>query len=101
MNKSIRDILIVSSLIHTSGFEGGYINDEKVNECIMDMYLYMLYNGINNDAKKEEYFKKFENGYRELNEEQQEIVKQEYNNIIETQDKERKKVKKKGMRKYE
>ena len=101
MKKSVRDILITSALLKTTEFEGGCINDDRVLECIMDMYFYMLYNGIGNDPKKEEYFREFEKKYNNLNKEQQEIVKQEYIDIIETQNKNREKVKKKGNDKYE
>ena len=103
MKKNIMDILIASSLLKTSEFEGGYINDEKVMECLMDMYFYMLYNGVGNDQKTEEYFNEFEKKYRNLNNEQQEEIKKEYLDIIEAQNKnrEKEKVKKKGMNKYE
>ena len=103
MKKNTIDLLIASSLLHTSEYGGYFINDERVQECLMDMYFYMLYNGMDNDEKKEEYFNEFENKYNKLNKEQQEQVKQEYVNIIETQKKkkEKEKVKKKGMNNYE
>ena len=103
MNKSILNLLMASSLLHTNEYGGYFINDDRVQECIMDMYFYMLYNGANNEDKKEEYFNEFEKKYNELNKEQQELVKNEYVDIIETQNKnrEKEKVKKKGMNKYE
>ena len=100
MNKSVRDILIASSLIRTSEYDGNIIIDEKVSECIMDMYFYMLY-FINNDSKKEEYFREFESKYQKLNKKQQEIVRDEYIDIIKTQKKNKEKVKKKGLINYE
>ncbi len=95
MKKSVSDILTTSALLNTAQFEGGCINDDRVFECIMDMRFYMLYNGIGNEEKKEEYLNEFGEKYNNLNEEQQEQVKKEYKDIIEAQD--RGKVKKKGM----
>ena len=101
MKKSIMDLLITSSLLNKSEYGGYFINDEKVMECLMDMYFYMLYNGVGNDSKTEEYFSEFEKKYRNLNKEQQEIIKNDYTEIIESQNKNRDTVKKKGMNKYE
>ena len=101
MNKSIMNILLTSSILGTHEYEGYLINDERVLECVMDMYFYMLYSGVDNDEKKEEYFNEFGKKYEKLNAEQKDLVKQEYMNIIETQNKNRGKVKKKGMIDYE
>ena len=103
MNKNILNLLMASSLLNTNEYGGYFINDERVQECIMAMYFYMLYNGANNEEKKEEYFNEFENKYNKLNKEQQEQVKKEYIDIIETQNRnrEKEKVKKKGMINYE
>ena len=92
MKKSTMDVLLTSALLGTHEYEGYFINDEKVSECIMDMYFYMLY-GLDNIEKKEEYFHEFEKKYKELNKEQQEFVKKEYNDIIEKQKKNREKEK--------
>ena len=103
MNKETRDILLTSVLLHTdkniNDYSGPYINDKDVNECIWNMYFYMLCSGANEEEKKEEYFRKFNESYRKLNQEQQQMVKQEYIDIIKTQDKN--KIKKKGNDKYE
>ncbi len=103
MKKGTIDLLITSALLNKSEYGGYFINDEKVMECLMDMYFYMLYNGVGNDQKTEEYFNEFEKKYRNLNKEQQEEIKKEYLDIIEAQNKnrEKEKVKKKGMNKYE
>ena len=103
MQKSTRDLLVAMSMIGTFDFMGEYIEDQEVNECIMDMYFYMLYGGIENEEKREEYFKEFEKKYNALNKEQQELVKNDYISIIEAQEKnrEKEKIKKKGMRDYE
>ena len=94
--------MLLGTLLLTSNEYGGtWIDDENVNECLVDMYFYMLYNGENNELKKEKLFHEFEKKYNELNKEQQEMVKQEYINIIETQEKNRRKVKRKGMNNYE
>lgn len=101
MKKKTMDLLMTMSLLGTGEYAGYYPNDERVIECIMDMYFYMLYNGIDNDLKKEEYFNEFEKKYHNLNEEQQEEVRKEYISIIEAQNKNKEKVKKKGMKNYE
>ena len=103
MKMSTRDLLIAMSLIHSSEYESGHIHDEKVLECIMDMYFYMLYGGIGNEQKKEDYFNEFEKKYKLLNKEQQDEVKNDYISIIESQEKNKnkEKVKKKGMIDYE
>ena len=95
--KTIMDLLLAFSSIGGNEYSDIPVFDEKVNECLMDMYFYMLYNGDNNETKKEEYFHEFENKYNKLNEKQQEEVRKEYKNIIETQKKNREKVKRKGM----
>ncbi len=59
MNKRTMDILFTSALLHNYEYDGYFINDERVSECIMDMYFYMLY-GLDNLKKKEEYFHEFE-----------------------------------------
>ena len=102
MNKKIMDLLLSMSLINSNEYSGYLPNDERVLECIWDMYFYMLYSGIN-EEKKEEYFKEFEKKYDNLNKEQQEEVEKEYIEIINAQEKNRKKekIKKKGMNNYE
>ena len=100
MNKSIADLLLSLSMIGANEYGQFYAYDQKVNDCLMNMYFYMMHP---NENKKEEYFKEFEKSYNDLNEEQQEMVKQDFIEIIEAQDKnkEKEKVKKKGMNKYE
>jgi len=101
MKKSMAELLITSALLNRGEYGGYFINDERVMECIMDMYFYMLYSDVGNDEKIEEYFNELKNKYDNLNEEQQAIVKKEFLDIIEAQDKNKDKVKKKGMNKYE
>ena len=103
MSKKVVDLLLSMSLLGTGEYAGYYSNDERVMECLWDMYFYMMYNGLGNEEKKEEYFNEFGKKYEKLNEEQQEEVKKEYINIIETQNKnrEKEKIKKKGMKDYE
>lgn len=101
MNKRINDLLCSLAIVGSYDFGSYYEYDKKINDCLMDMYFYMLYNGIGNEEKKAEYFQEFENKYDKLDKKQQEIVKQEYIDIIETQNKNREKVKKKGMNDYE
>jgi len=101
--KKVFDLLTAMSFFGTSEYAGYYPTDERVIECLMDMYFYMLYKDMDNEEKKEEYFQEFENKYDKLNGEQQEEVKNEYINIIEAQKKnrEKEKIKKKGMNNYE
>lgn len=101
MNKSVMSFLTAYSLIGGGEFGMEYLDDKDINECLMDMYFYMLYNGMDNDIKCEEYFHEFEKKYDKLNKEQQDIVKKEYFDIIEAQKKNKGKVKKKGMINYE
>ena len=101
--KSAMDFLLAFSLIGGNEYVGYYPTDEKVVACLWDMYFYMMYNGLGNEDKKEEYFKEFEKKFDNLNKEQQEEVKNEYISIMEAQKKnrEKEKVKKKGMNNYE
>ena len=103
MKKSTIDLLIPMYLIGNSEYNDFYIDDNKVSECLTDMFFYMMYVSIGNEEKKEEYFNEFEKKYDNLDDEQQEKVKREYINIIEAQNKNREKerVKKKGMNNYE
>ena len=100
MKQSTIDLLMSMSLINANDYGGYFSNDARVLECVWDMYFYMLYSGIN-EEKKEEYFNEFDKKYKKLNNEQQEIVRNEYMSIMETQEKNKEKVKKKGMIKYE
>ena len=56
-----------------------YIDDEKVNDCLTELYFTML---CDIEIKKDEHYSKFEKIYNELNEEQQEIVKKEIAKIL-------------------
>ncbi len=98
MNDKIKNILLISSLLGTDEYESLYIEDEKVNDCLMKMYFFMLLN--ESDNRKEKMYIEFCQEYDKLNNEQQEIVKKEYLNIINAQNN-KDKVKKKGMINYE
>ena len=100
MDKGTRDLLYALALLGSYEFSSYYVNDPKINDCLMNMYFYMMHP---NEDRKEEYFQQFEKIYRELDEEQQEIVKKDYIEIIEAQEKnrEKEKIKKKGMINYE
>ena len=94
------DLLLSMSMIGANEFGNMmYIDDPLVNDCLMSMYFYMLYDS-NYAEKKEEKFQEFCEKYNNLDDEQKEIVKQDYLNIIEAQDRNREKVKRKGD-KYE
>ena len=85
--------------IGTFDYAFDYIDDDMVNDCLMSMYFYMLCDSSLGN-KKEEYFKEFEDKYQKLNDEQKELVQKDYLSIIEAQDRNREKVKRKGD-KYE
>ena len=85
--------------IGTFDYAFDYIDDEEVNDCLMSMYFYMICDSSLGN-KKEEYFKEFEDKYQKLNDEQKELVQKDYLSIIEAQDRNREKVKRKGD-KYE
>jgi len=93
-------LLLTTLLTNNNEYSGFYFGDEMVNECIMNLYFYMLLSN-SDDVKKEEYFLKLEESFIKLNEEQREIVRKEYIDIIEAQKKNNEKVKKKGMINYE
>lgn len=105
MNNKIRDILLTSMLLGTDEYAPFCfdMHDEMVTDCLMNMYFYML-SGDMDEKVHEEYWRKFDESYKKLNKKQQEIVKNDYIDIINAQDKyeeEKIKVKKKGMINYE
>lgn len=99
-SNAVRDLLLSFSLIGGHDYENIPIFDNEVDECLMNMYFYMMCNSVNED-KKQEYFNEFEKSYNKLNDEQKEIVKKDYLDIMEAQNKNKEKVKKKGMINYE
>ena len=99
--KKAMEFLLTMGMLGTGEYAYEYCHDPIVTNCLMDMYFYMMYSGIGNEEKKEEYLKEFGKKFDNLNKEQQEQVKNEYIDIIETQDKNKEKVKKKGMNNYE
>lgn len=80
------------------------IKDDMVNECLMDMYFFMLSSELDEKIHNE-LWEIFLKSYHSLNRLQQEIVKQDYIDIINAQDKyeeeNKGKIKKKGMINYE
>ncbi len=99
MNKTTRDLLLSFALLNVGEYSSYYSDDEKVNDCLMDMYFYMLLMDSDDESKKDKYYRRFEQSFRDLNHEQQEMVREEYKNIIEAQNNniEKERVKKKGM----
>ena len=98
MDKSVMNLLLSLSLIGANEYGQVYVSDPKINDCLMNMYFYIMHPNTN---KKEEFFKEFEKSYDDLNDGQKEIVKQDFIEIMEAQEKNREKVKRKGMRNYE
>ena len=99
MKKETRDVLLVSMLLGTNEYGFDYIDDDKVNECLMNMYFYMLSCEGNDQNRQNELFEEFDRCYKELNEEQQELVKNDYLSIIESQNKNTEKEKNKTKKK--
>ena len=83
MNEQIMGLFSISSLVDTGEFRGDYFEDEKIDDCLMDMYFYMMYVSIG-DKRSEEYFREYERKFSELTAEQQEYVKADYLNILES-----------------
>ena len=84
MKKSVQNILMAAALLNIGEFSGPLIEDPAVLDCIMSMYFYML---CEEEEKKEEFFQKFDEQYKKLNEAQQKQVQEDYLSIIEAQDK--------------
>ena len=94
------DLLLSMSLIGANEYSMMYMTDDPlVNDCLMHMYFYMMCDS-SFEEKKEEMFQEFNEKFEKLNNEQKEIVKQDYLEIIEAQDRNKEKVKRKGD-KYE
>ncbi len=85
MKKSLTNLLLLSSIFHANDYNFPIIEEEKVLDCIMSMYFYLLLE--EKDEKKEEYYEKFTRQYDSLTPEQQEQVKQDYLSIINEQEK--------------
>ena len=99
-NNSARDLLISFSLINDTSYIDNPIFNPKVDECLMNMYFYLLYSNVN-EEKKTEYFNEFEISYNKLNDDEKEIVRKDWLDIIKSKEKNKRKVKKKGMINYE
>ena len=91
---------LIKFLTMVGALDGDYLNqdyeiivDFDVNDCLIYMYFYMM-------SGDDKYYQTFHEKYSKLNKEQQEIVKNDYINIINAQD-EIYKVKRKGEMKYE
>ena len=103
MNSKIRNILLITSILGVNEYDSFVVHDKEVTKCLMYMYFYMLSDDTD-EKVHEEYWNKFDESYKKLNKEQQEIVKNDYIDIINAQNKneeENIKVKKKGMINYE
>ena len=72
--------------------------DEEINDCLIKMYFVMMTGEGHPDNDR--LYNEFLLAYHSLSEDKQEIVKRDYQNIIDTQD-ENYKVKRKGEMKYE
>ncbi|MBR3661180.1 MAG: hypothetical protein IKN63_04725 [Bacilli bacterium] len=68
--------------------------DPDINDCLIYMYVYMM-------SGEGKYYLEFSQRYVKLNDYQREFVKNDYINIINAQDENEKKIKRKGEIKYE
>ena len=76
-----------------------YLFDEDIIECQIRMYLLIMTKESDDNYKKR--FQSFLESFNKLNEEKKEYIKGDYINIINTQNENKIKVKKKGMINYE
>ena len=91
MSDEVREVLLFQSLIGNE-YSDFFVGDKETVECLGSMYFYIM---CDNDILKDKYFQNFEEKYDKLTSEQQEIVKEEYLNIIETQKRNKEKEKRK------
>ena len=101
MKKELVQLLsIIGAITGEYLFDYDFIMDPEVNDCLIKMYFFMMTGDGHPDHDK--YYNEFLHSYYSLNEKQQEIVRNDFINIIEAQDKnEQEKVKRKGEMKYE
>ena len=97
--KDIEKYLLFNMMMNFSNPYDIKTYDEEVDECLMNMYFLMISDGMSKE-KREQLWKTFDESFNKLNSKQQEIVKQDFIDIINAQN-EKNKVKKKGMINYE
>ena len=98
--KDIEKYLLFNMIMNFSDPYDIKTYDEKVDECLMNMYFLMISDGMSKE-KREQLWKAFDESFNKLNSKQQEIVKQDFIDIINNKNEIKKKVKKKGMINYE
>lgn len=89
---------LVNDMLGESYLTGPIYMDEEINDCLIKMYFVMMIEEGHPDYER--LYNEFLLAYHSLNDRQQEIVKNDYQNIIDAQD-ENYKVKRKGEMKYE
>ena len=97
MNEKMIDELLIALLTESGEYSSFQIEDSEVRDCLMDMYFYLL---LDDGDKKEKMYQEFLDKYHKLNEQQQELVKNDFIELMNAQDN-KEKVKKKGNDKYE
>jgi hypothetical protein len=83
MKKSLVSLLALSIIPHQE-YSGPMIDDQKVLDCIMNMYFYLL--SEENDPRKEEFFDKFSKQYDALDPREHEQVREDYLSIVKAQE---------------
>lgn len=79
MNKKLLyELLSIYAIIGNNSFHE-IITDEKINDCLIELYFSML---CKNSEQSEYYYLKFEDKYNDLNDEQKEIAKIEIAKIL-------------------
>ena len=102
MEDFLKLYLSIKSYVHNYELEDDipveYWFDEELNDCLFYMYYVILCQG---DERGEMFSKEFMNRFEKLDQKKQIIVLKEYRNIIEAQEKNKGKIKEKGMDDYE
>ena len=75
LNNNLNKLLSMRSILGFYYDDFNYCDDLEVNDCLMKMYFYIL-------TKEENDYKEFEKLYDLLTKEQQEIVRNDYLNLI-------------------
>lgn len=85
MSRKAKELLILASILssdYTAEIDFEYAFDDEINDCLMEMYFFML-------TGDEERFKAFDEIYQKLEPKKQEYVKNDYLKIIAAQEKQK------------
>lgn len=101
------DLIMIPSLLKEEEFDIPsspddikYFMDEDVTKCQLNLYLYMLLSA-NESEESESYYQKFGDCYDKLSDDKKDFIKRDYLRIIEAQDRNAERQRKKGNDLYE